>query len=259
MKIPFMPLISGQRVSDTQTAESEKARQLYYFSWLWAMRTLALFILMIPLPIAWGRTLGPCIVALLMFIDCLDRQQKSRDKRGPIVDTTFPRHGITRLEWVLLLCVGVTLSLAALLSLAFDWHVWPASVWWGFDLRRGHATLTADLVLIRRLIEIHVANASVSGLVLWLRLFAIGALTVALWLPVVLLDWRFRAEMQGSNIASITYLPANPASAPPTPDGIVYYRPGDKQPLPPIPQRRRAPVMGGDGNNEGAIFEEEVL
>lgn len=246
---------TGQRDISSQTKESETARQTYYFRLLWALRALAIFIVLIPLPVAWGRTFGACLIAISVFIHKLDKARKAEKQPGLITSQTYPRKGITPLEFGLLLGAGVLLTLAALVSLILDWKLWPLDLWWGFNFRTGTPTVSGDIVIVRRLIEWHRADAPVSGFVLWLRITAIGVLTLALWLPLILLDWRIRSEMQGSNIPNVTILPADPSSLPATPDGISYTRPGAKQELQPVaPIRQRVPASG-DGQN---TFEEEL-
>lgn len=211
----------GQRLTEQRTRESDLERPLAYFRWLWIFRVGVVFLVLIPLPILIGWVAGPLMLTVAWAVK--KRQLLRRD--------TFPRTGITIIEWWVLIAAGVLLTVAAACREFLGWQTWPMDLRWGFDIRIGVPTITTDLKIL--FFKIQAYRQPISSFWMWLRLVFILGFTIALWLPFVLLDWRFRLEIQDTG--QVTFLPADPGSFTESPDGIKYNRPNDiMQELPEI-------------------------
>ena len=212
---------NGQRSNELQTRESELKRQKEYFLNLWLIRAFVCTDLLLIVPIVLGRMTGPIILMIVSIIYWLNTQKGIKI----IVNKTFPRQGITWLELVFLFILGMILSIAGVTDALFGWRVWPAAIYWSFDFKNGMMIYKSYTRFLFDMFY-YPDGIHTGGFLLWLRALIISISTVGAWVPFVLLDWRFRAETQGSNIPNVTFSSADPEGIGETPDGISYRNSG---------------------------------
>lgn len=217
---------------ERQSKESEYERPIKYFAWLWGLRVLVLLILIFIMPTLIGRMLPLFMLVALLSIM----------KWGKLQPDTFPRSGMTKIEWWSLLALSIALLCAAAADVC-GWQVWPAPIVWGVDWQARRLTMSYHIRAL--LMTFHADRRTVSGSILWLRLFLVGVFSVALYKPGTLLDWVFRIESQASGLRNVQARPVAPSHT--TPDGLVMRMPNEKVPA--------APVVGG---MDFDISEEEV-